>query len=584
MPRASRASLVNTSCRFRTLVLLLLLHAYPALAGDVVLEGVDGELAKSLRAGLGINTLNGKASPVMVRRRHAIADQELRTGLQAFGYYQPTISKELDLSDTKKWVARYVVDPGPRHVWAASEIQLTAETDAPPPWLVKSREQAAKLVGQGLDHREYEKLKSQLIDSAENTGYLDAMFEVNRLEIDREKGTAQARLVLNSGPQYRFGKVRIAQNILDDDFLQRFNPISEGELFSTDKLLDLRLRLYDLNYFRTVNIRSARQAEYETVDIDIQAEEKPPQRWQIGLGYGTDTGPRISSAVEFRYLNRRGHAADAEARVSEVKTELGIRYTLPTGPEPGANWAFRSQRLTEKLGDTVSTTLRTGLSRNRVFGQRLVNYYLNYEGERFTFSGELTQTDLVIPGVSLTVREKDDLLLPRKGYSFVADVHGSSDAVLSSTSFVQTQLNANWIHPLSSRSRLLVRGRAAANWLSDLDELPASQRFFAGGDNSIRGYDYRRIAPRDSNNDVIGGKYLQTASIEVDRLLWRDYGVAIFHDIGSASNSWLQGLVSSTGIGFRWATVVGMVRVDIAVPHDDDDTRFQLHIGIGGEL
>ncbi len=584
MPRASRVNPVNISCRIGAAVLLLFLHALPAAAGEVILEGVDGELAKSLRAALGINTLNGKASAVMVRRRHAIADKELRTGLQAFGYYQPTISKELNLTDGKTWVARYVIDPGRRHLWASSDIRLSADIVPPPPWLTRAQEQAARLVGQGLDHRDYEKLKSELIDSAESTGYLDAAYAVNRLEIDRERGTAQARLVLNSGPQYRFGKVRIEQSILDDNFLQRFNPINEGDLFSTDKLLDLRLRMYDLNYFRTVNIRSARQAENQTVDVDVQAEARPPQRWQFGLGYGTDTGPRISSAVEFRYLNRRGHSADALARVSEVKTELGIRYTLPTGPEPGANWSFRSQRLTERLGDTETTTLRTGVARNRVFGPRLVNYYLNYEGERFTFSGTEQKTDLIIPGMSLTVRKRDDLLLPREGYSFIADVHGSWETLFSSTSFVQTQLNANWITSLSSRSRLLVRGRAAANWLSEEGELPASQRFFAGGDNSIRGYDYRKIAPRDDNGDIVGGKYLQTASVEVDRLIWKDYGIAVFHDIGSASNSWLQDLVSSTGIGFRWATLIGMVRVDIAVPHDDDDTRFQLHVGIGGEL
>ncbi len=570
--------------RTRVTLFLLLLPAAFAQAGEVVLNGVEGDLARSLRAGLSINSLNPNASTVMVRRRHAMAEKELRTGLQAFGYYQPVISGNLNLAENKKWVAEYTIDPGRRHAWKVSEIHLTRETETPPPWLLSVRNDAQKLVGKPLDHRDYEKLKSRLIESAENQGYLDANFRINRLEIDRDAGTARAVIELDQGPQYRFGRIRIEQKILDDAFLQRFNPITEGELFSTDKLLDLRLRLYDLNYFRSVNFRSARQAENQTVDVDIVAEERKPQRWQIGVGYGTDTGPRISSAVEFRYLNRLGHSADAEARLSEVKTELGIRYTLPTGPEPGANWAFRSQRLTEQLGDTETTTLRTGLSRNRVFGQRLYNYYLNYEGERFTFSGDLTQTDLVIPGVSLTLRQKDDLLLPRRGYSFIADVHGAWDWLFSSTSFVQAQINASWIHPLSARSRLLLRGRAGANWLDEQEDLPATQRFFAGGDNSIRGYDYRRIAPRDKNNDVVGGKYLQTASIEVDHLVWRDYGLAVFHDLGSASDKWLQDLVSSTGVGFRWATPIGMVRIDFAVPHDDPDTRFQLHVGIGGEL
>ncbi|MEN8720782.1 MAG: autotransporter assembly complex family protein [Oceanococcaceae bacterium] len=557
----------------------------PGWAFDVRVLGVDGAVAKSVQASLGIALLPGDANPRLIRRRHAQASQQIRTALQAFGYYSPEIAAELrdDLTPPQ---AIYRIQPGPRAQWARAEIRLLnpVADGAAPRWLTRAQQQAEARLGQPLDHRDYSRIKTQLIDAAQNDGYLDAQYQTSVLEIDRDAHTATMRLVLETGPQYRFGKVRIEQDILNADFLERFDPVREGDVFNTDELLELRLRLYDLNYFQEVEVDPHPNAETQRVDVNIRATARKPQRWQIGLGYGTDTGPRISGAVELRYLNRRGHQADARATVSEVKTELGLRYVLPTGPEPGANWAVRTQRLTERLGDTETTTLRTGVARNRIFDRRLWNFYLNYEGERFRLENRDTRTDLIIPGISLTLRDRDDLLLPRKGYTVFLDVHGAADELISSTQFLQVQVNANWIRPLSRRSRLIVRGRAGANWLDDTEDLPVSQRFFAGGDGSIRGYDYRRIAPRNDDGEIVGGKYLQTVSVEVDRLIWRDYGVALFHDMGSASNNWLSNFVSATGVGLRWATPVGMLRVDVATPHDDPNTRFQLHIGIGGEL
>lgn len=574
-----------TSYRGRVIgAFFLLLTSFPSLAGGrIEFVGINDEIEKSLRARLTVQTALDSTDKALVRNRYINSKKELREAFQTFGYYAPKIKNSLRFDPQNNWVARFEIDAGTRHVWEYADLRLVGMAGDDLPWFQRLQKLAKSFQGKGVDHRNYSQLKELFINTALENGYLDADYHESQLEID-ENRRAGIVLTLETGPQYRFGQMHIEQAILNDAFLQRFNPVVPGDVFDTDTLLTFRLRLYDLDYFREIEIESARQRDDATVDLHVIAREKKPQRWQIGLGYGTDTGPRISSSVEFRYLNRHGHRADANARVSDVKTELGLRYVLPTGPEPGANWSFRTQRLTEKLGDTETTTLRTGLSRNRIHGARLWNYYVNYEGERFRLSSGAQKTDLIIPGVSLTLRQADSLLQPKRGYTVIADVHGTWDEFLSSTSFIQTKLDLSWIQPLSRKSRLILRGRTGANWLSEFDRLPASQRFFAGGDSSIRGYDYRKIAPRDSNNDIVGGKYLYTASIEVDRLLWRDYGLAVFHDSGNAANSWLGTWYSSTGVGLRWASPVGMVRLDFAVPHDDPDTNFQIHIGIGGEL
>lgn len=573
MPRPGRLAL--------TALLLALLPLAAAAEVQLQVEGVPAELRASLRAALGIANLPENPRPQLIRRRHARASTELRSALKAFGYYEPRIEAQLRLDSAEDWQARYRIEPGPRWVWEAAHI--TAAEDFSAPWLERLRRQAATLEGRPLDHREYRQLKSALLAQAQGAGYLDVELAQAELRVNLDTRKARAVLKVEPGPQYRFGQVRIEQSILDPDFLQRFNPIREGSVFDPGAVLDLRLRLFDLDYFDDIVVSTERAPDSGRIDVLLDTVPKPSQRWEVGAGWGTDTGPRVLGALDLRHLNRRGHRVESEARLSEVKIDLSARYVIPTGPEPAEGWSLRTQRREEKLGDTETTTLLTGVGRTRADGPRLWNFYVNYEGERFAFADGETKTDLVLPGVSLTLRGLDDLLLPRRGYTLFVDVHGSHDALLSTTTLLQSQLQLRWIMPLSQRSRLILRGQAGANWVAEEEEVPVSQRFFAGGDGSIRGYDYRQVAPRNDAGEVVGGRYLQTASIEVDRLIWGNYGLAAFYDTGSASAGWLEDLVSAAGLGFRWATPVGMLRVDLAHPLNGDD-GLQLHIGIGGEL
>nr|MBV6629371.1 outer membrane protein assembly factor [Oceanococcus sp. HetDA_MAG_MS8] len=564
------------------LAAILLCAIPPSYAQTVTVSGVEGALRDSLRAGLSLIGTAADADPVLLQRRLRAAPQELRYGLRAFGYYEPQIRTELTRLAEGGWSANLQVETGQPTHW--EDVQIRTEPPVNAAWITSPTKRAGVLAGQQVDHREYRALKTAWMEAAQDAGYLDARWQRQKLIVDPKSALARIDWVMELGPQYHFGRIAIDQPILDPEFLDQYVPVHSGDDFSTDAVLELRLRLFDLDYFDSLDVQSSRDAAAGLVHLDIKAEPKPPQRWQLGAGFGTDTGPRVSGAVELRYLNRGGHRLRGEARVSEVRIDLSGQYIIPTGPEPGANWTLRSQRREEQLGDTRTVTLLSGLARNRIQGPRLWQYYVNYEGERFRFADGLQQTDLITPGLSLTLRHADDLLLPRRGYSVFMDLHGAHDSLLSSTSFAQLQLRARWIHPLDARSRLIIRGQAGANWLDEASELPATQRFFAGGDNSIRGYDYRQIAPRNDAGEVVGGRYLQTISVEVDRLIWGNYGLAVFADRGSASNAWLQDWVSSVGLGFRWRTPIGMVRADLAHPLDDADTQVQLHIGIGGEL
>jgi translocation and assembly module TamA len=140
------------------------------------------------------------------------------------------------------------------------------------------------------------------------------------------------------------------------------------------------------------------------------------------------------------------------------------------------------------------------------------------------------------------------------------------------------------VHPLGSKGRIIGRGQLGYTNVDDFSRLPASERFFAGGDQSVRGYDYQKLAPVDSSGEVVGGQYLAVGSIELDYLFVGNFGAAVFVDAGNADDTFLPQAKLGAGIGFRWRSPVGMLRVDLAHPFDDPDNNYRLHISIGPDL
>jgi translocation and assembly module TamA len=119
----------------------------------------------------------------------------------------------------------------------------------------------------------------------------------------------------------------------------------------------------------------------------------------------------------------------------------------------------------------------------------------------------------------------------------------------------------------------------------NFDDLPPSQRYFTGGDTSVRGYAYQALGPKDSVGNVIGGRYLAVASLEYEHPLKKNWSAAAFVDTGNAfSKSFDEDLKTGVGVGVRWQSPIGPVRIDIAHPLDDRDTRFRVHLRLGPDL
>lgn len=575
-------------------ILLLLCPVAAAMAAgpiQVQIEGFDEETEadrlNNVRQQLSLHRFRDEEmSEARIRRLHARAPDEIRQALRPFGHYQVEVDRRLERT-AEGWRAHYHIDPGPRVQLVRVDIRVEGEGSEDPVFR-NTLEGLPLRENQPLLHQHYDQSRTRLQEIASRRGYLDAEITERRLRVDPELGTAEATIVMETGPRYRFGHVHFKQDILDESFLRRYQGFKAGEPFDADRLLGLQFGLGDSEYFDYVDIRPRRDLATEDLWIPIEVEMSPraKHRYQAGIGYGTDTGPRVSARWDNRRINNRGHRGVLDTYYSSIRRSADLRYIIPLERPTQERLTGNLTATREDLGDIDSRLLQVGVSRTTLEGAYQRTTFLRAERERSIFNRDQEElSELLIPGVMWSRTRADDPLHARRGRSGSLELRGAREEVFfTDTSFARAHLRLRQILPLGERNRLLMRGELGAVVSEQVENLPASQRFFTGGDQSVRGFSYQAIGPRDDEGRRVGGRYLVVGSAEVDRRIRGDWFGAVFVDTGNAMNSLGEELKRSAGLGVRWASPIGMVRVDLARPFDRDDGNYRLHLTVGPDL
>ena len=584
---------------FVTACIALAAFAHAAERVEVQITGIEDELLDNVTAQLGIAQLVGQTtliplpsvdgqetevSETSLRRLHRAAPSEIRKALQPFGYYSPAIKSSLERRD-ERWLASYQIDPGEPTLVENVElgIQGDGRDNAD---LLKVLESTQLATGLRLQHVHYEETKAALIKAALAAGYLDAKFVRSEVRVDPRHRKAGIALILDSGHRYYFGDIRIEQQILDPSMISSFVKIERGMPFDTDKLLKLQLALDDSGFFTRVEVDIRRKAA-EDFHIPILIKTEPAKKWRFGtgLGFGTDTGPRLTLAAERRRINRRGHSIVLDSLLSVIEQSVGAQYRVPVGNLVSDRLVFSGKATWEDVADDgEARRLTLGINRNekwRTFQRQL---YIRFEREDFTIGEDDQIVNYFIPGMTLSRLKADNVLFPRRGYSWSADVRGAAALLVSDTTFIRAETTGRAAWPLGEKARALFRLQAGGMAVGDFAELPTTERFFAGGDRSVRGYKYQSLGPTDESGENTGGRYLLTGSVEADYLIWKKWGAAVFIDAGNADDEFPPNLEVGAGAGLRWRTPVGMLRLDFAHPFSNSDDDLRIHISIGPDL
>jgi len=558
----------------------------PLLAADAVTVNISGlpePVEKNVRALLTMARERADAGKDAIDLAVARAPDEIRTALQPFGYYRAKITANLK-RQKNNWIAEYRIDPGPPIHLSRVDVRLDGEATLEPEMRALVDQFPLK-PGDVLNHVLYEKGRNALQEQAAEMGFFDARFPAREVRVDLQTYQAKITLHLDSGKRYRFGDVHFTSTPLDSELLERFAHFKPGEPYRASAVLAMQKSLLNSGYFARADIvPKPEQAKDGHMPVAVDLGMVPRNRIDLGGGYGTDTGPRVSLVYRNRYVNSYGHTFQASAKLSLIWNQIGAIYAIPLADPERDQLAF-----TTKLGveDTVAgraKVIRGGIRHGTTRWDMREILSIDYLRETFNIGYGNQTTDLLIPSINYTWLNSDDAIFPRQGIRIDGNLAGSLEGAGSQVSFARLRLYGKGVYSLNDENRLIARGQFGEMVTNDFDRMPITERFYAGGAPTVRGYRLFEISPVNALGTRTGGRHLAVASLEYDRVLFGDWGMAAFSDVGYVGNDFSGPVSTGVGVGARWRSPVGPVRLDVGVPLSKALDPVQVYLILGPDL
>ena len=565
----------------------------------ISVTGASAPLEANIRALLSIDDERCDADLFRLESRRAQVRREVDRAAQGLGFYRLSQQLRFGRSDAC-WTLQIDVMPGEPVLFGDIAVRFAGAQpveSAPFEALLASFPVAS---GAPLNHRSYENLKSALSALAVENGYFGARFSRSELAIDLARNRADVHIDFDPGPRFAFGTINISPiDELSDRFISRFVPFASGSPYSTEALVELRESLNNSQYFMDVAVtpqltaaQTSPTAAVSEVPVNIALQVRPRRSWTAGLGVTTDNGPRMTVNYEDRYFNRSGHRQNGDVALSTMENRANISHIIPMA-DPATESLSVSLGYVGQDNDTFSIdTYKLGVSYRSaidipLLGEEwLQNIFSNFQRENSALNtvavNSHESSNLTITGINWTKTASDDPIFPTRGWRVFTQVSGASNAFVSDLSFLQLYASAKFVHTIGP-GRALVRMEAATTYVDELSVLPVSIRFFTGGDQSVRGYQFGSLGARNELGEVIGGKHLLTASAEYDFTVRPNWKMAVFMDAGNSfADLNALSLYKSAGMGLRWMSPIGPIRADIAKGLDGGS--FRLHITMGPDL
>jgi translocation and assembly module TamA len=567
------------------------------------------------------------------------AEREVALSLRPYGYYHPEISSTLTNEGNKNWKLDLHINPGPPVIVVSADIEITGD-GAQLPELRDWHKNWPLNVGVVLNQATWESHKQLALEVAEADGYLGASFTQHLIEADLENNEARLKLDLETGPQAVMGTVTFNQDQVKPGILELLPRFKQGQAYDSWLLEKFRLDLWRTGYFNNVSVVEERRMEENppVVNLLVNADARTRNTYQGSLGLGSDTGVRAQILWSRHLISARGDTLDMGLGWQQTNDEYSFRtnYRLPRRVIAREFWTgnlfIRKEnqdlkvridddssdfiKLTNgnvidysfKLGRLKVRDLRGGYQQlfETLYGQ----YVLSKSDISLSDFSQLRHSDLLESseldefkntGKSLSLGVNWDLPVVH-GNSFETVGHHerawiftSNTAWGSDSDFTQAYFSTNWHKMLGKSWKVLLRGEVGYS-NSDINDLtltvedqdiqlsvtnlPNLYRFKAGGSRSVRGYDFEVLS-----NNGIGSNNIITASAEIEWNFRQNWSVAAFFDAGNAFNEWGDvELKKGLGVGVRWYSIAGPIRVDIAQALDLDGNPWRLHFTIGTPL
>lgn len=525
------------------------------------------------------------------------APAQVRDLLQTEGYFKARVRlQHAQAAPAGEPVGvRLSVDPGERArvvrftLEAEGELERGAAAGDSHAVATLERLRSAWELQPGRDFRNpaWNDAKSATLARLRAAGYAAASWLGTGAEVDVESGGVRLFAVVDSGPLFRYGRLQVDGLVRQDrETVENLLAAREGSPVTESLLLDFQERLQKSGLFDTISVAlDPDPAGAGQARIVATLRESPLQVYTFGVGVSANTGPRAS--VEHLYRRVFGFAASSRLKAEIGQKRQALDAEVTTHALKGLNRNLVGGAVERLQSDTdvvISQRLRIGRSQDT---QRIDRLYF----------GEVERSVRQVPGAADTAalavsanfhggwRILDSLVLPTEGYAAALQYGAGRSSGTDAVAGVFTRAYGRVVGylPIGKTWYGQARIEAGQVLLKPGMVVPESQKFRAGGDESVRGYSYRSLGPLVDG--VVGsGNALATASVELARPLSAStpslWG-AVFADAGNAADELSKIRPAlGTGLGLRWRSPVGPLRVDWAYGREVRSWRLHFSVGI----
>ncbi|HEY8948105.1 MAG TPA: autotransporter assembly complex family protein [Rhizomicrobium sp.] len=605
-------------CRDRRgilLCLLILASGTSARAADpqpyqvtIASTGI-GDLDATLNGSAQLVTLHGKVPvpPFALVERARSDIQRLQTVLDSFGYYDakiaitvgghgvndPDLPAYLDgVPDGTSVDVKVAVDKGP--LFRLGDITIDGA--------LPDRDRGALGLNSGDPAVASNVLdgQSRLLNALLEDGYALAKVDAPVAYLDESAHKLDLTFHVDAGPQVDIGEISFkGLKDVNEDFARRALTVHPGDRYRPSKIEDARQALTKLGVFSGVSVRAADHLSPDgRIALVFDVQERKQHAVALTGTYSTDLG--ISLSATWSHRNLFGNAEQLNLTVAGTglgNATSGLGYTLsaqfikPLFLRPDQTLEFDVSGIKQQL-DAYDQKVETvaGFLRRKFTPEWTGSVGLSYAHDDVTQGGTSTTYELVALPLTVsydTTGITDVLRDPTSGLRASAALTPTQSFGGSNLTFFVAQASASTYFDFGSegRSVLALRGLAGSILGGSNLSVPPDQRLYAGGSATVRGFAYQSIGPQFPDGNPVGAKSVDAASIEFRQRIGEDWGGAAFVDAGQASTGapFTGDVRVGAGIGARYYTPIGAVRVDFAVPLNPvpKGDKFEIYIGLG---
>ena len=531
-----------------------------------------------------------------LERLIVLAERNVRNLVGTLGFFSPDIRIAREGGVNERPVITVTVEPGQATVIGPVALTFAGDiADSPDSDAVVQRREIERdwrlPTGQPFTQDGWSSAKTQALRQLVARRYPAGRLAGSLADVDAPSHTASLRVDLDSGPLYRLGPMQVSGvERYDPVLVPRLARLNQGEVYDLNRLVEAQLRLASSGYFDSAYVFINPENDPLAVPVQVQVREAKLQKIILGVGVTTDTGPRAS--VEHTHLRVPGIGWRATTKL-QLEKKSPFAQTEWTSIPDEANWRWGVLGRVERINDeeliTQAQRLRFGRSQ---IGDRIDrNIYLQYDRASVKGAGLLgNSASATGDGSALTAnyvwtgRYFDTLPFPSRGYALGVELGAGTTLGQDRQPFTRTVGRWLGIKPLES-GRIAMRAEAGAVLAKDTANIPATQLFRTGGDNTVRGYGYRDIGIALANGVIGPGRYLAVGSVEWQRPIKlkgrsSEFEHTVFIDAGAVADR-PQDLKPSFGIGtgVRWRSPIGPLQIDLAYGLKVKQAR--LHISVG---